>query len=676
MASSGLGKHPLRSARRLRGKVQRPGLAHDGAVLAAALADYVFGPAPQPAPAPLATTRIPDADGGFRWIQQWRTDVLTAWDGTEQRISTRSLPRDRYEGSFLLDDADLRYVRQLLSASPAGQVDLPLPHEAVATTAAITGGTIYVTATHADWIAIGRRIYVRAPSGAAYTTTITGANGGTLNVADSPPVGATFPAGLTLVFPVEGVLLDDGQGLNRYAVAAGRWPFAGRSPTFRAAGGAGATVQTFSGLPVLDRRPHLERTAAEQILGGVQLLDAGGAIGAVTSWGRSKHRRQGLWRIDTPAERQWWKAFLGAVRGRWKPFLYPTWWPDLELWDWAHGESWLQVLGDYLGEWWPSLAHRRLQLEYADGSVVWRSVVSAAQVNDTVQQLEFSAPLPATGTLVTASFLETCRLDVDEVAIEYGAGWRGRVQVPALAVQDDTTPRWPSSAAEMRTAAGGLGTWASGWQMDEASGSLADAWGGVALAPGSSPLYGQAGPLSPADKAVGFDSTFDRFEAASAATYDLNASQSLAVYLSFRLTVTPVSSYYLIGKVQGAAAYWVISVNAAGNVYLLIYDLVGSATATVVANHADGQWHDAIAIIDRESQRIQVVSDMGASAESNISARGSLSTSKTMHVGGTSVYSTTPHLNAFTAIATGDVYNLRLNAAVAIANLRRYTGRA
>ena len=85
---------------------------------------------------------------------------------------------------------------------------------------------------------------------------------------------------------------------------------------------------------------------------------------SVTAWPRSKIRRSHQWLVSTPAERQWWKRFLRTVRGRWKPFLLPTWRPDLTLFAQpGDGADVLLVREDYLDEWFPSAAHRRLLIE-------------------------------------------------------------------------------------------------------------------------------------------------------------------------------------------------------------------------------------------------------------------------------------------------------------------------
>jgi hypothetical protein len=675
--ASGRGLYPLGGGRRFaRAAIPCPTVGDRSLRLDDAVADYLFGAAAAATPAELQANRLPDVDGGFRWTLQFRTNVLTAWDGSEQRIATHGRSRDSYDGSFFLPDTDTRYIRSLLSRQPASTVELPMPHEAVAAVAAVTTGTIVVDTDYVDWAAIGRRVYVLGPAGDAYTATISGVDGDTLNLDSSPPVGGSFPAGATHVYPVETVYLNEGQTLSRWPVNAARWSFAARASVFRALVGTGAELTMHYGLPVLHLRPRASGRGEEQVASGVEIVDQGGTFTATTGWSRSAHRRTHESLVTTPAERQWWKLFLAATRGRWKSFLCPTWQDDLPLYSQpSNGDGFLQTTEDYLAEWWPSLAHRQLQIEYADGSVSYRAVVSAADDDDAYQTLTLGAalpdPLPAAVRRV--SFLETCRLDTDEPSIEYGAGWRGRIQLPIVTVQEEAPGvYWPETAAEMAEVAG-YGTWSSAWFCDEASGDLADAYGAVTLAAASSPVYRDAGAF-PGDYAIGFNSASDRFEAASSASYDLDASTSLAVYMC--LKIASGSDGYILGKVA-AGASWVLR-NLDPNDHILVA-LVGggSMSATVAVAHNDGLYHDVLMTIDRTNQRAQVFTDLGESAAVDISSVGSMSNAQVLHLGATATAAAaTPHSVAFVAIATGDVPALRAHGAEVIAAMRAFTGRS
>lgn len=378
---------------------------------------------------------------GLRWTLRWATDVIESYDGSEQRIRLATLPRASYSGGLFFDDADLAGGRALLASDPAEPFDLPVPFETVASVNAITGTTITIVPTYVDWNVVGREVYVRRPDGTAYTTTINtvGGAGATLTVDDSPPAG-TWPAGSTTVTPIEAIQLEDGQAFSRWPKNAGRWQFAGRQATARAVTGTGGTLTTYASLDVLTYKPTAEGLAQEQVLGGVLFQDAGGAMTSSGVFTAGKPRRTSSWLIVGELQRQWWKAFLTARRGRCVSFLCPTWRPDLDPLTMTPGAVTFTIdatYTDYLTRWWPSLAHRRVQIEFSDGSVIYRTVSSAADLGAGVTELTLSVALPGSfpGAVSCVSLLELARLDVDEVSIEWQQANIGRIELPIVVVQ-------------------------------------------------------------------------------------------------------------------------------------------------------------------------------------------------------------------------------------------------
>jgi hypothetical protein len=673
VSSSTKGRWPLRAGARFVGAIQRPLPWSDGDRVATILGDYLFGLEVQPEPAQLTESRIPDAEGGFRWIISWRTDIPGGgnYDGTEQRIATLAEPRHRYEGGFFLDAADLRLVRRLLSQSPAAEYELPMPHEAVSALVEVTGGTIYVTSTYADWIETGRRIYVRGSAGDGYTTTITGASGGTINVADSPPAGGKFPAVHTLIFPLETVRLEDDHAIRRYPVNAGRWAWRARAAA-REVLGAGGALTTYDGWDVLDRRPYQQREWGESVLGGVEFLDNGATMTSEESWTRSKHRRAVEVKLNRPADRQWAKAFLAARRGRYTPCLCPTWGPDLTLYEQpTAGTNTIRVTDDYLADWWPSLAHRRLQLERADGIqyVVIDSVTEVSGYQELLLRDDVAA-VPIT----KVSFLESVRLDSDEIAIEYGTGWRGRVTLPLCTVQEVLdSPGWPTTLDEMDEAAS-IGTWTSAWSGGLASGSLDDIGGAVDLSSTGSPVYRRAGAM-PGGMAWAVDGTSDRFEASSSLPFDLGASDSFAFYACIRFDTAGAFRHF-VGKSSNAGVQWYFGTDGSGNLIAAIADGVASASMSIAVNHADGQWHDIVGGILRQGANtiLFMTTDLGSGSVTS-STVGSMSNAQPFRLGGPATWSAL-HRNAFAAATMQGVVDIRNHAAQIIASMKAYTGRS
>lgn len=381
------------------------------------------------------------ADSGLRWTLRWATDVNEAYDGTEQRASLATLPRATYEGDIHLTAADLAALRTLLASDADAAFNLPQPFETVASVNPITGTTITIVPTYVDWNTVGRQIRIVRPDGTAYVTTINtvGGGGATLTVDDSPPAG-TWPAGLTTVTPMEALQLEEGQAMSRWPKAAGRWAFSGRQATARALTGTGATLTTYGGFDVLTYKQNADGMAGEQVLFGTQFQDAGGAMTSSSAWSIGKPRRVLSHLILGSLQRQWWNAFLTNRRGRWRTFLCPTWRPDLLATTFTAGAGTIRIsasYADYLTSWWPSLAHRKLQIEFADGSVIYRTISAAADLGAGITELTLTAALPGSfpAALSCLSFLELARLDTDELSIEWAQAGEGRIQLPIVVVQ-------------------------------------------------------------------------------------------------------------------------------------------------------------------------------------------------------------------------------------------------
>lgn len=233
---------------------------------------------------------------------------------------------------------------------------------------------------------------------------------------------------------------------------------------------------------------------------------------------------------------------------------------------------------------------------------------------------------------------------------------------------------FPTNADEMRTAMGGVGTWGSIWQCDEASGNLADRVGGVSLVPSTSPTYQNRGPFGGGlGLAVGFDAgETDVFLAASSTPYNLAANSSLGLYIVFK--GVDITNRNFFGKVSASTGYAIQG--EVGKMQSFVADGTASVINIVNANHDDDKWHDALYCIDREGQIGQLFTDLGQSTPDDISGVASPSNGGTIRIGAfTNVFNLKVAFAAVTVL-NGDVQNLRNAGREAIRNFRRFTGRA
>lgn len=368
-------------------------------------------------------TLLADAEVGSTLTLSWTTDVLSAWDGTEQRASVGGpMPRQRYEFAALLTDAQQRAAHGVLARLSAGAplFSLGLVHEALTVVASTSSSITTHGLTLCDWATPGQRVVAVSPAGVVSPLAVV-QSASTPDITVDVDLSAYATAGARIM-PAMSIRLDPDQPISRHQTALGRWSLAARADRVRygSAGtaGVGAAVTTFASLAVWDRGLDVDGLTDQPLMTGAELVDLGGAISAIGDYTAPQWGRTIAMHSSSRADWQWFKAFLHVVRGRWKAFLVPTGRPDLVPVSLIANE--LIISGaDYVLDWYPSLAHRRLWLTYADGTSAAFGVTSAEVVTASTQRLYLSAS-PAS-LPVRVEFLETVRLESDEVAIHLEA---------------------------------------------------------------------------------------------------------------------------------------------------------------------------------------------------------------------------------------------------------------
>lgn len=163
---------------------------------------------------------------------------------------------------------------------------------------------------------------------------------------------------------------------------------------------------------------------------------------------------------------------------------------------------------------------------------------------------------------------------------------------------------YPMSAAEMALAIPG-GTFTHGWLCDESSGDLESVFGGLNLtASGTGLFYGDAGPRSGVDRAIGFTTgaATGKFSAAAAGTFDIAAStDELVVAWVGKWSALPTAFGAMFGKATATFTNgWHLSGQDGSS---LNFELgpsgVWRSTIPGTSGFLVGSWHVGIAVIDR-----------------------------------------------------------------------------
>jgi hypothetical protein len=388
-----------------------------------------------------AATFVVDVEAGATVTYSWATDVITSLKGNEHRASMVSCPREKYAFTATITDADLRVVQGALfkNNATAQPFLVGLMHEGVTIAAPTTSSVVQVSTTaFIDWAEAGQRVVVYAEDPTdpterlVVTTYVRAVTATTLTLNDA--VGAAGVVG-AVVMPAMACYLDAVQPFGQYTVNAETWSLKATALLFGNAAGAfparGGSLTTFHGSPVFDRPHESDDVVARSLSAGSEVLDRGGAVSAFGQMTTSNVGRQVRYTMRSDADRQWFKAFAGAVRGRWKPFYLPSWRPDLDLTtDGSTGTITFKNSCDYVNTYKNTPSHQWLQFLMSDGTVQYRDVADAADNFDGTQSILLSSSV--VGAIRMCSFLELARLDEDDVEVVWHEGAVATVDLQVL----------------------------------------------------------------------------------------------------------------------------------------------------------------------------------------------------------------------------------------------------
>jgi hypothetical protein len=372
---------------------------------------------------------------GLTHALSWVTDVIATANGKEQRIARRRAPRETFDVALAVDaELDRRGLRYALFHDPVSTWDLPLPHEACAVLAAVTGASATVDATYDDRFAVGSKVYVQSNDPAVgFEATISGASGpanARVLALSAGPSSGTYSAGLARVLPVLEVYMDDQQATAREAAAgdavdadledvgAGSWSLKAVAKKSPATLGAGASLTSFDSKYVLDVWPEIEGEAGETFDAALTRFDSQGIAAQIWTRPHANVARQHLYEGRSVADRQFWKLFFAQHYGRQVAFLAPTWQPDLDLVSQPAGGTTIDVVQNpgFLS-WFATAPHKWLALLKVDGTIQYAkaTAVSTVSGHDRV-----TVSTTVTGPDVErVSLLELVRFGEDDVAFTW-----------------------------------------------------------------------------------------------------------------------------------------------------------------------------------------------------------------------------------------------------------------
>ncbi len=354
----------------------------------------------------------------------WLTDVLTAHDGTEQRIRLREYPRRALEFSFGAQGAQRRRLDVALYGWGARLWALPIwtDGQRLAADLLVDDLVVPVTTTDRDFTA-GGLVMLLGEDGGNEVVEIDSVEPGALNLVR--PLLNAWPAGSCTIYPARPARLPASHGFRRFTgdFVTGRvrmevedvnaWP--------------AATETTYRGLPVLTTPPNWIGEIDQDLQRKLAQLDYGTGLRAFDDEsGKPEIVQSYRWMLDGRDEIAAFRSWLYSRAGKFAACWVPTWVDDLVVVA-NIGAAATAITIENIGYTLQAAArvHRRdLRIELTSGAVYYRRITGSSEAGDTeVLNIDTALGVLVTPTQIArVSFMALARLDADGVEINWFTG--------------------------------------------------------------------------------------------------------------------------------------------------------------------------------------------------------------------------------------------------------------
>lgn len=382
---------------------------------------------------------MPDGNDPIIERFEWRTDVLTAFDGREQRVRLRDNPRLSSDYTVLLANPLQRLdIEALLHAYGADDWDCPVWTDAVELSAPATSGSaILPCEPDARRFAPGAKLAIISDA-TVQTGVISAINPSYLTLTTTLSVG--IPAG-AIVVPIYAAQLDAQQQITRFtdqtAYAAMNWRFEDPIPLDAMAIAMGVVYRS---TPVFLMRPDW---SSDPISGWARkqvTVDFGNSVYREDESGQSTRFQSFRWRL---LNRQAIGEMLGVLehcQGRYQPFWLPTFTADLMPFVSDPGTG--SQLNVYHCRYTELLSasglHQHVAIQLHDGMVLLREIVASTERDALSEQLTLDAPLGVSvDQIALISYLLPVRLDTDVAELSWDSADTASIALSVRSVRDE-----------------------------------------------------------------------------------------------------------------------------------------------------------------------------------------------------------------------------------------------
>lgn len=350
----------------------------------------------------------------------WLTDVQQSVDGSETRIPLRGAPRRTWEFGVIEGRTERRILEHTLYDWTARTWALPMWTDVswLAAPVALGAITLPVDPTDLDYRAGGLVMLWSGVQQYELVEVDTLAVG-QINLVR--PTQQAWPAG-TRAYPVRTAYLTDAPAIARKndRVITTRARFASAEPCDWP---AVAPAAMYLGYPVLEDRPH-ERDDPTLSMGR-QIVITDGDVGLVDiddisnrPWPLQSH----AWLLQGRRDRAAHRSLLAWLQGRAQVLWLPSWADDVELLEPAAGTTLTVAWASISRSLRAQAGRRQLRIELRNGTVLYRQVTSAAELDAARETLVITPTLGMTIDplqVLQISWMTLSRLASDRVSISH-----------------------------------------------------------------------------------------------------------------------------------------------------------------------------------------------------------------------------------------------------------------
>lgn len=355
---------------------------------------------------------------------EWLTNVLEAYDGSEQRVRLRRFPRRGFEYlTMAANNAERRKLETILYDWQARVWGLPVWTDGtyLGVNLPLGASAIPVETATRDYEDGGLLILIDGMESEFLEIVSVGASSITTKTSTLRAWGPQ-----TIVAPVRAARMAEVARLDRVHDEALEMKV-----RFDLEDGEGraalAEAATYRGFAVLEQKPDASQDISSEFARSLTTLD-------FLTGKRSVDDRAGLpfvrnsysWLLPDRATEHAHRQFLLARGGRWKPLWIPSWTSDLTLaQNVGAGASNIYVEdADYVQHLLGKVGKRDIRIRLKSGTIYYRRIINAtdAGVPAGQEQLNLDSPLPAAfnvSDVDSIMFMALQRLDGDGVEIAW-----------------------------------------------------------------------------------------------------------------------------------------------------------------------------------------------------------------------------------------------------------------